>query len=176
MGAWRRESRGRNLYGVFRCLVVLHTAQPFVTTLASRGWACLGGDSRCGVCIVSRDGPAVSRFGGGDCSACDAVGKKYPSPAGATALAAVIGGDAVTALGWSFVLKPVLLNAILLLIAGLVFNWPRKSHRYPVRAADTVNRDNAWNNRALLDLFYCQPPRTRLWEETSRPTNTISDS
>ena len=64
-------------------------------------------------------------------------------PAGATALAAVIGGDAVTALGWSFVLKPVLLNAILLLIAGLVFNWPRKSHRHPVRAADTVNRDNA---------------------------------
>jgi CBS-domain-containing membrane protein len=63
-------------------------------------------------------------------------------PAGATALAAVIGGDAVTALGWSFVLKPVLLNAILLLIAGLVFNWPRKSHRYPVRAADTANRDN----------------------------------
>ena len=82
MGAWRRESRGRNLYGVFRCLVVLHTAQPFVTTLASRGWACLGGDSRCGVCIVSRDGPAVSRFGGGDCSACDAVDKKYASPRG----------------------------------------------------------------------------------------------
>ena len=40
------------------------------------------------------------------------------------------------------VLDSVLLNAILLLIAGLVFNWPRRSHRYPVRAADTVNRDN----------------------------------
>ena len=38
-------------------------------------------------------------------------------PAGATALAAVIGGDAVTSLGWMFVLKPVLLNVILLLVS-----------------------------------------------------------
>jgi len=53
----------------------------------SQPWPLVGGhvlaaDSRCGVCIVSRDGPAVSRFGSGDCSACDAVDKKYASPRG----------------------------------------------------------------------------------------------
>ena len=54
-------------------------------------------------------------------------------PAGATALAAVIGGDAVINLGWLFIVKPVLLNALLLLISGLIINWPRRSHRYPLR-------------------------------------------
>ena len=64
-------------------------------------------------------------------------------PAGATALAAVIGGDAVTALSWLFVLKPVLLNVALLLIAGLAFNWPRRSHRYPVRAMSNKTKNDS---------------------------------
>ncbi len=55
-------------------------------------------------------------------------------PAGATALAAVIGGDAVTSLGWMFVLKPVLLNTFLLLASALIINWPRKNHKYPSRS------------------------------------------
>ena len=51
----------------------------------SQPWPLVGGHVlaatvRCGVCIVSRDGPAVSRFGGGDCSACDAVDKEVRIP------------------------------------------------------------------------------------------------
>ena len=64
-------------------------------------------------------------------------------PAGATALAAVIGGDAVTDLGWFFVLKPVLLNALLLLLAALLFNWPRRSHWYPARFAQRSRRKSS---------------------------------
>lgn len=63
-------------------------------------------------------------------------------PAGAIALAAVIGGDSVINLGWLFMLKPVLLNAILLLLVGLLINWPRRSHRYSVSAMWIDVRDN----------------------------------
>ncbi len=55
-------------------------------------------------------------------------------PGGATALIAVIGGDAITAMGYRYALVPVLTGAcILLLIALLVNNLSRNPARhYPV--------------------------------------------
>ncbi|TJZ76230.1 HPP family protein [Chitiniphilus eburneus] len=51
-------------------------------------------------------------------------------PGGAVALTAVIGGPAVAAMGWDFVLWPVLVNSALLLLVALVFN--NLTHRrYP---------------------------------------------
>ena len=52
-------------------------------------------------------------------------------PGGATALAAVIGGEAITALGYSYVLLPVLSNVAILLLAGVAFNYPFPWRRYP---------------------------------------------
>jgi CBS-domain-containing membrane protein len=57
--------------------------------------------------------------------------KTLHPPAGATALTAILGGDKIHSLGFSFALVPVAAGAtILLLIALLVNNIPR-SRRYP---------------------------------------------
>lgn len=53
-------------------------------------------------------------------------------PGGATALAAVIGGPAVTGLGFHYVLAPVGLNCLIILLAGIAFNYPFAWRRYPV--------------------------------------------
>ncbi|MBU6449035.1 MAG: HPP family protein [Rhodospirillales bacterium] len=51
-------------------------------------------------------------------------------PGGAAALTAVIGGPAVAAQGFSFVLVPVALNCIILVLAGLIFH-KLLGHNYP---------------------------------------------
>ncbi|MCB1876251.1 MAG: HPP family protein [Chromatiales bacterium] len=65
-------------------------------------------------------------------------------PGGATALSAVVGGDAVHQLGFQFVLTPVLLNAVTILLVALVFNAPFAWRRYPAALArnpmNTVGR------------------------------------
>jgi len=50
-------------------------------------------------------------------------------PSGGTALTAIIGGEAVTALGYSFIWRPVLLNAVLLVLLAIVINAPFKWRR-----------------------------------------------
>lgn len=52
-------------------------------------------------------------------------------PGGATALSAVIGGDTVQQLGFQFVLTPVLVNAAIIFLVALVFNYPFAWRRYP---------------------------------------------
>lgn len=52
-------------------------------------------------------------------------------PGGATALTAVIGGPAVTSLGYRFVVEPVLLNAVLIIAVAIGFNWWFPWRRYP---------------------------------------------
>jgi CBS domain-containing membrane protein len=52
-------------------------------------------------------------------------------PGGATALTAVAGGDAVHALGFHYVLTPVLLNVLVILLVAIVFNFPFPWRRYP---------------------------------------------
>ncbi len=53
-------------------------------------------------------------------------------PGGATAITAVIGGAQVHALGFQFVLTPVLLDAALMLTAAVVLNYAFPWRRYPV--------------------------------------------
>jgi CBS domain-containing membrane protein len=53
-------------------------------------------------------------------------------PGGATALAAVIGGDTTHALGYHFVLTPVLENVLVILFVAVLFNMPFGWRRYPV--------------------------------------------
>ncbi|MDB5296908.1 MAG: hypothetical protein JWO31_2891, partial [Phycisphaerales bacterium] len=56
-------------------------------------------------------------------------------PGGATALAAVLGGPAVHALGYRYVLAPVLLDAGVVLAAGVLVNAPFPRRRYPAALA-----------------------------------------
>lgn len=53
-------------------------------------------------------------------------------PGGATALAAVIGGSDVHALGYHYLLTPVAINVAAILLAGVVFNACFAWRRYPV--------------------------------------------
>ena len=57
-------------------------------------------------------------------------------PGGATALAAVIGGEATRALGYQFVLTPILINVLTMLVVALLFNYPFHWRRYPAWLAD----------------------------------------
>jgi len=52
-------------------------------------------------------------------------------PGGASALAAVVGGDSVHALGYQFVITPVLLNVLVIVTVAVLFNYPFAWRRYP---------------------------------------------
>lgn len=52
-------------------------------------------------------------------------------PGGATALTAVIGGSSIEALGYNFVLYPVLLNALTIVTVAIAFNFLFQWRRYP---------------------------------------------
>lgn len=54
-------------------------------------------------------------------------------PSGAVALIAVVGGDKITALGFNFVLTPVLSNALLLVGVALIINNLLPGRHYPRR-------------------------------------------
>jgi len=52
-------------------------------------------------------------------------------PGGATALFAVLGGPPILALGYHYLFVPVLLNAVVMLIVAVLFNYPFAWRRYP---------------------------------------------
>ncbi|MBI3431160.1 MAG: HPP family protein [Hydrogenophilales bacterium] len=52
-------------------------------------------------------------------------------PGGATALTAVVGGETVHALGYGFVVAPILINTLVILVVAVVFNYPFAWRRYP---------------------------------------------
>lgn len=56
-------------------------------------------------------------------------------PGGATALFAVIGGDTIHGLGYQYVLTPVLLNAVVLVLVAVLFNYSFPWRRYPAYLA-----------------------------------------
>ncbi|MBV5272402.1 MAG: HPP family protein [Lamprocystis purpurea] len=56
-------------------------------------------------------------------------------PGGATALTAIIGGAEIQALGYGYLLAPVLVNAALLVAAGILLNFPFRWRRYPAALA-----------------------------------------
>jgi CBS-domain-containing membrane protein len=62
-------------------------------------------------------------------------------PGGATALTAVIGGPAVHAMGFGYVLQPVLINTVVILCVAVVFN--ASFHYYRYRGARSRQRERA---------------------------------
>jgi len=59
-------------------------------------------------------------------------------PGGATALSAVVGGPGISALGYQYVLTPVLLNSMIILGVALLFHRPTRT--YPLRAKGAPRR------------------------------------
>jgi CBS domain-containing membrane protein len=53
-------------------------------------------------------------------------------PGGATALSAVIGGQATQALGYQYVITPVLINVVVILVIAFLYNYLFSWRRYPV--------------------------------------------
>ncbi|MDO8787387.1 MAG: HPP family protein [Sulfuritalea sp.] len=53
-------------------------------------------------------------------------------PAGATALAAALGGESVRAMGFGFVVAPLMFNVLIMLAVAVAFNFPFPWRRYPV--------------------------------------------
>jgi CBS-domain-containing membrane protein len=52
-------------------------------------------------------------------------------PGGATALVAVLGGESIHQLGYTFLLSPVLFNALVILVVAVLLNLPFSWRRYP---------------------------------------------
>ena len=79
-------------------------------------------------------------------------------PGGATALSAVIGGPAVHALDYTYVLQPVLINCIIILTIAIVFNALFDYYRYPTKLAKTSRQTNGHDAHyppiAHADLVY----------------------
>ena len=59
------------------------------------------------------------------------LGCTHP-PSGGTAISAVIGSSTITDLGYEYVWRPVLLNAVLLVVLAIVLNAPFADRRYPL--------------------------------------------
>ncbi len=68
-------------------------------------------------------------------------------PGGAVALVAVLGGEAIRAEGYHFVLAPVGLNVLLMLVAALVINNLLPGHCYPARANSRKDHKHRHNDR-----------------------------
>ncbi len=83
-------------------------------------------------------------------------------PGGASALTAVIGGPAVAAMGFRFVLTPVLINAVTIVLVAVLFNYLFAWRRYPAafnkrvtppRGAVPISHEQVVNALRELDSF-----------------------
>ncbi len=61
------------------------------------------------------------------------VTKTMHPPGGATALIANIGSEKIKALGWMYVVSPVLTGVLILLVTGLIFNNIPRDRNYPYK-------------------------------------------
>ncbi len=76
-------------------------------------------------------------------------------PGGATALTAVAGGADIHALGYQFVLTPVLLNVVVILVIAIIFNAPFPWRRYPAfYRKSKVGSEQPYDHISHGDLVY----------------------
>ncbi len=70
------------------------------------------------------------------------ITKTLHPPGGATALIAVIGSEKIKKLGYTFVLTPVLSDAVILLVVALIFNNMTSHRKYPTdkRFTNSIRR------------------------------------
>jgi CBS-domain-containing membrane protein len=79
-------------------------------------------------------------------------------PGGATALSAVVGGAGVHAMGYSYVLQPILINCVVILGIAIVFNALFDYYRYPITnekpASEPPDKEDHYPPVAHADLVY----------------------
>ncbi len=85
-------------------------------------------------------------------------------PGGASALTAVIGGAQVHALGYQFVITPVLLNASIILVAAIAVNYAFPWRRYPASlrkqtVSKQTQRSDTYNRLLHADFAYALAER-----------------
>jgi hypothetical protein len=73
------------------------------------------------------------------------------APGGATALTAVVGGPGIHALGFQFVLTPVLFNTAVILLAAVAVNYLFEWRRYPASLARNTTSEQ--KDAAALDAL-----------------------
>ena len=83
--------------------------------------------------------------------------KAIHPPGGATALTAVVGGAAITDMGFGFVWHPVLVNSLTIVAVAVLFNYAFRWRRYPVhlgrvRSVDTSDEDELSHDEVLAAL------------------------
>lgn len=106
-------------------------------------WPVLGGNvvsALAGVAVCKVLGPSAmaAAVAVGSAIAVMALLRCLHPPGGAVALTAVLGGPAVTMLGFGFALAPVLLDSLLLAMAAIAFHR-LTGHSYPHRAHPTLH-------------------------------------
>lgn len=109
----------------------------------SQPWALLGGHGISAVIGVSCVMLLPSQLMAASVAVALAIAVMYylrciHPPGGATALTAVIGGESIQALGFQYVLTPVLMNAVVMLVIAIVFNYAFHWRRYPAALAPPV--------------------------------------
>jgi CBS-domain-containing membrane protein len=82
-------------------------------------------------------------------------------PGGATALGAVLGGDAVNQLGYLFVVTPVMLNAATILVVAMLFNAPFAWRRYPAAWSPALNANMSEAKATRWRTFVSSDPTSR---------------
>ena len=102
----------------------------------SQPWPVLMGHILCAVIGVScakwiGTGPLSATLTVSLCILAMSLARCIHPPAGATALTAVLGGAAITDLGYSFVAVPVAVNMLTLIGAAFLINLPFRGRRYP---------------------------------------------
>ena len=75
-------------------------------------------------------------------------------PGGATALTAVMGGESLHALGYQFVLTPVLLNALVILVVAVLVNYAFPWRRYPAALRPAVKAQQVHHQLSHGDFKY----------------------
>ena len=113
----------------------------------SQPWPVLMGHILCAVIGVScakwiGTGPITAILTVSLCILAMSLTRSIHPPAGATALTAVLGGTAITDLGYSFVAAPVAVNMLALVGAAFLINLPFRGRRYPAAFQ--------WQRRAAL--------------------------
>ncbi len=121
----------------------------------SQPWALLGGHGISAVIGVACAQNIADPFLAAPLAVALAIGAMYylrciHPPGGATAISAVIGGTQVHELSYQYVFTPVMLNALIMLIAALAVNYAFPWRRYPaglikkptVSKIDTLVRTN----------------------------------
>jgi len=103
----------------------------------SQPWAVLGGHVISAIIGVSCAQVIANELLAASAAVGLAVGAMYylrciHPPGGATALSAVIGGQATQALGYQYVITPVLINVAVILVIAFLYNYLFTWRRYPV--------------------------------------------